>query len=96
MAYEEHTVFPYVDSVIGGKPAEKYNIDVFSRKHDDIENRLSELKNIIIKYCPIRSSNELNSVLFDIFSCAQDLLSHTEIENDLFIPLIRQLELQKK
>lgn len=96
MAYEEETVFPYVDSLLGGEPDGKYRIDIFSRRHDDIESRLSELKNIIIKYCPVRSSNELNSALFDIFSCAKDLLSHTEIEDNLFVPLIRQLELQKK
>ncbi len=96
MSYEERIVFPYVDSILNNKPDGKYRIEIFSRKHDNIESRLSELKNIIIKYCPVRSSNELNNVLFDIFSCARDLLSHTYIEDNLFIPLIRQLELQKK
>lgn len=95
MAYEELTVFPYVESLLKGKPDKKYNIEIFSRKHDDIECRLTELKNIIIKYCPIRSSNELNSVMFDIFSCANDLLSHTEVEDNLFVPLIRQIESKK-
>lgn len=92
MAYEERTVFPYVESILNNSPQGNYSIDIFSSKHDNIDNKLSELKNIIIKYYPAKSSNELNSTLFDIFSCANDLLSHTEVEDSLFIPLIRQLE----
>ena len=48
--------------------------------------------NIIIKYYPATGSNELNSVLFDIFSCATDLASHNRIEDNLFVPLIAELE----
>ncbi len=93
LAYEEDTVFPYVEALLANNRPKNYSIDIFSRKHDNIESRLSELKNIIIKYYPVRSSNELNSVLFDIFSCAKDLLSHTDVEDSLFVPLIRDLEL---
>ena len=54
--------------------------------------KLTELKNILIKYYPASSSNELNSVLFDIFTCEQDLASHNYIEDYLFIPVIQKLE----
>ena len=93
MNYEETTVFPYVRSLVQGKSGNgKYNIGIFSKQHDQVESRLAELKNIIIKYYPATGSNELNSVLFDIFSCATDLASHNRIEDNLFVPLIAELE----
>ena len=93
MNYEETTVFPYVRSLVQGKSGNgKYHIGIFSKQHDQVESRLAELKNIIIKYYPATGSNELNSVLFDIFSCATDLASHNRIEDNLFVPLIAELE----
>jgi regulator of cell morphogenesis and NO signaling len=95
MLYEEETVFPYVDLLLSGKKRH-YHIDIFCKQHNQVEARLSELKNIIIKYFPARSSNELNSVLFDIFACAEDLASHNRVEDDLFVPVIRALERKKR
>lgn len=92
MMYEEETVFPYVEGVLDGVTSHKYSIDIFSKHHDKVEAKLSELKNIIIKYYPAKTSNELNSVMFEIFSCAQDLASHNDIEDYLFVPVIREME----
>lgn len=95
MLYEEETVFPYVDLLLMNGKKRHYHIDIFSKQHNQVEARLSELKNIIIKYFPARSSNELNSVLFDIFACADDLASHNRVEDDLFVPVIKTLERKK-
>lgn len=93
MAYEERTVFPYVrDLLAGERPAGGYRIGIFRSRHDQIEARLTELKNIIIKYCPANSSDELNDVLFDIFACERDLASHNYIEDHLFVPAVEELE----
>lgn len=94
MTYEEKKVFPYIRALLGGKADGKYSIDVFDRHHDQIELRLKEFKQILIKYYPSQGSNELNCVLFDIFNCEHDLASHNEIENKLLIPAIRNLEHQ--
>ena len=51
----------------------KYNITIFRKHHDQIEMKIIELKNILIKYYPGPGSNLLNSVLFDIFATEQDL-----------------------
>jgi len=96
MEYEETTVFPYVRSLLSGVKRGDYNIRVFCRQHDNIESKLSELKNILIKYYPPENADELNSVLFDIFACASDLASHNFIEDNLFVPMISQLELNVK
>ena len=92
MMYEEDTVFPYVRLLLSGEVDAHYNISVFQKQHNQVEAKLTELKNIIIKYYPAGGSNELNSVLFDIFSCAQDLASHNYIEDHLFIPVITEIE----
>ena len=92
MQYEEHTVFPYVRALETGLHSEGYNIGIFRRQHDQVEARLTELKNIIIKYYPGGSTNELNRVLFDIFVCAADLAAHNRIEDELFVPTIEALE----
>ena len=92
MQYEEKKVFPYVRSLLDGKHPGKYTIEKYQKCHDQVEMPLREFKQILIKYYPTRSSNELNSVLFDIFNCEYDLASHTDIEDKLFTPLIFELE----
>ena len=95
MMYEETTVFPYVEKILDGDTSLQYNIKKFSSQHNKVDDKLFELKNIIIKYYPAQSSNELNSVLFDIFSCAQDLASHNDIEDCLLVPAIKNIELKQ-
>jgi len=90
MAYEEQTVFPYVEALLEGRKSD-YSIDIFRRRHDQVENRLRELKNIIIKYYPSGGTNELNDVLFDIFTCERELASHNAVEDEIFIPAVERL-----
>ncbi len=89
--YEEQTVFPYVESLLKGNRSNDYSIDIFRRQHDRIEEQLRELKNIIITYYPSGGSIELNDVLYDIFTCEEELRSHNDIENDLFVPAVERL-----
>jgi regulator of cell morphogenesis and NO signaling len=96
MMYEEKTVFPYVRLLLGGEKKTDYNIDTFSRQHDRVEARLTEFKQIIIKYYPAKSTNEINNVLVDIFNCERDLALHNAIEDRLFVPAIIALERKKE
>ena len=92
MAYEERSVFPYVKGLIEGRKDPKYNIAIFRKRHDQIESKISDLKNILIKYYPGEGSHLLNSVLFDIFATEADLASHTRVEDYLFVPVVAALE----
>lgn len=94
MMYEEKTVFPYVRSLIKGEKDPKYNITIFRKRHDQIEMKITELKNLILKYYPGEGSHLLNSVLFDIFTTEDDLSTHNHIEDYLFTPAIIELEKQ--
>lgn len=91
MAYEEQTVFPYVESLLAGEKNSSYSMGIFRRQHDQVEIKLRELKNIIIKYYPSGSTNELNGVLFDIFTCEQELASHNAVEDEIFVPAVERL-----
>lgn len=91
MSYEDKTVFPYVEALLAGERSASYSIDDFRRLHDGVEARLRELKNIIIKYYPSGGTNELNGVLFDIFTCEEELASHNAVENEIFIPAVERL-----
>lgn len=97
MEYENERVFTYVDKLLVGIRSDGYNIGVFARNHDQINIKLIELKNIIIKYYPTDGSDQLLlSALFDIFCCEEDLASHNRVEDYLFVPAIRELEKRVK
>lgn len=91
MEYEEQTLFPYVEALLAGKNKGDYSIDQFRRQHDRVEEHLSELKQIIIKYYPSGGTNELNDVLFDIFTCEKELAEHNMVEDALFVPAVERL-----
>lgn len=92
MNYEEKTVFPYARRLAHGERDDHYSISIFSKRHDQIELKITELKNLIIKYYPAPSGYDLNNVLHDIFSCEADLASHNHIEDDIFTPYMLALE----
>ncbi len=92
MEYEEKNVFPYIVALDSNISTGDYSIDIFSENHHDIDSKLSELKDIIIKYCPIDSSNLLISALYDIFVCAKDSLAHNMVEDKILIPYIKKME----
>lgn len=98
MKYEEKTVFPYVDSLLQGKARDNYDIDTFSKHHGQTDVKLRELKNIIIQYLPAdgQRNNQLCATLYDIYNCESWLAQHSEVEENIFIPVIRQLEKRVK
>lgn len=95
MEHENNTVFKYVEQLLQGRLSDKFRIVAYSSKHNQIDTKLKELKNIIIKYYPEEGNNNLmNSVLFDIFNCEQDLITHCDVEDYMFVPAVMRLEKQ--
>lgn len=92
MEYENEVVFSYVESLISGRLSNGYSIADFARKHNHIESKLKELKDIIVRYYTQKNSNLLYSFLFDIINCAQDLDSHCSVEDNIFVPAVENLE----
>lgn len=96
MEYENRKVFTYVENLLQNQLNEHYNIRTFANKHNHIETKLKELKDIIIQYYPEKDNDLLNAVLFDIINCEQDLNSHCQVEDLLFVPAVEKLEEQLK
>ena len=94
MKYEEKTLFPYVQSLLDGRPMNDYNIDTFSKHHDSTDKKLRELKLMIIKYLPAdaQSNNKLTATLYDIYNNEEWLRQHAEVEDHIFTPAIKRLE----
>lgn len=93
MDYEDKVVFNYVMQLQEGVKDPRYSISVFEDRHNEIDSKLEELKNILIKYYPAEGNNYLlTEVLFDILSCEIDLASHNRVEDYLFVPAIEAME----
>ncbi len=98
MKYEEKNVFPYVDILLSGKADSSYTIETFSKHHTQTDDKLRELKNIIIKYLPSDShrNSQLTATLYDIYNCEAWLDQHANVEEEILIPAIRHLELKSR
>ncbi len=94
MQYEERMLFPYVRDLLQGKYSTTYSIDTFVKHHTEADKSLKELKSLIIKYLPsdIHNSNKLTSTLFLIHNNEEWLGNHQEVEDSVFVPLIRRME----
>ena len=98
MMYEQKTLFPYVQSLIDGKPTADYSIETFSKHHGAADKKLRELKLLIIKYLPTDGlhNNKLTAALHDIYDNEAWLRQHALVEDHIFVPAIRRLEQMAK
>ena len=98
MSYEQKTLFPYVNTLLEGQPANDYNVETFSKHHGAADKKLRELKLLIIKYLPQDGlhNNQLTATLHDIFDNEEWLRQHAQVEDHIFVPAIRRLEQMTK
>ena len=98
MQYEQKTLFPYVESLLEGRPASDYTVDTFSKHHGAADKKLRELKLLIIKYLPQDGlhNNQLTATLHDIYDNEAWLRQHAQVEDHIFVPAIRRLEQMTK
>jgi len=98
MKYEEKTVFPYVNNLLEGRITNNFDIETYSKHHGKTDEKLRELKSIIIKYLPSDGlhNNQLSATLYNIYNNEEWLALHAEVEEHLFIPAIRWLERKSK
>ena len=89
--YEENHLFPYIRNY-GAPTTANYNIDTFSKQHDKVADKLSDLKNIILRYYKTSMPNKMYDALVDIFNCEEDLDTHTDIEDNILVPMMREIE----
>ena len=91
--YEEDVVFPYVNALLEGASRNGYSIGQFEENHSNIDEKLNDLKNIVMKYLPDVCDPVLrNEVLYHIFYLEDDLHHHTLIEDNVLVPMVDLLE----
>lgn len=93
--YEEEVVFPYIEELTGNSTRGngKYSISQFEHNHSNINEKLNDLKNIIIKYLGEEFSSPVRfELLNNIYSVEKDLRKHSLIEDRLLVPLVEKLE----
>ena len=92
-AYEEDVLIPYVQGLLDGKASRGFSIAEFEKNHTDIEESLSDLKNIIMQSLPPECDGcKRLEVLSTIFHLQEDLGHHTYIEDSILVPLVEMLE----
>lgn len=100
LAYEDQTAFPYVAALseqIKHNAAHltdiDYNIGVFEQRHDNIEEKLNDLKSLLVKYFPPSDDRYIRiRILNELMDFEEDLINHARIEDKVLIPIVEQLE----
>ncbi len=97
LLYEDQKVFPYIEDLLKNVQEPGYNIHVFEDNHDDVEMKLTDLKNIIIKYLPEAANDELRHALLEkLFIFEEDLNRHILIEDKVLVPIVSHYENKAK
>ncbi|MBK9290710.1 MAG: hemerythrin domain-containing protein [Bacteroidetes bacterium] len=101
---EEQIVYPYIlalerftlsgnDDDLAYLRSLQYSIQKYEEEHDDVEAKLFDLKNIIIKYIPKpKDSRLLNRILHELFELEADLNNHAHMEDLILVPIVEQME----
>jgi regulator of cell morphogenesis and NO signaling len=101
---EENKIFPYIlvigNALTDGKTNEELerlirenSISRFAEEHSNIEDKLFDLKNIIIKYLhPVKDNFASNALLIELFRLERDLNDHARIEDKVLIPKVQLIE----
>jgi regulator of cell morphogenesis and NO signaling len=100
LAYEDLVAFPFIlnlHSHLTEKPSEKYlqsySVADYKEHHNDIEEKLTDLKNLLIKYLPQKEDQQIRrKLLFNLFELEFDLNIHSRIEDKILVPLVELME----
>ena len=101
---EEEVVYPYILTLEKSIELRKvtndlnekmknYTITNYKQEHENVVEKLFDLKNLIIKYLPeTRKDAYCHVVLRELFGLEHDLNNHSRIENLVLLPKIEEME----
>jgi len=93
MGYENDVFFPYVQNLIDKVEQKNYSVKNYESRHNNIEEKLDDLINLLIKYLPAQGDTfMLADILEDLRHCNRDLNLHTLLEDEVLVPKIKRLE----
>jgi|LSQX01.3.fsa_nt_gb regulator of cell morphogenesis and NO signaling len=102
LVYEDEIAFPYISTLVDclhqKSPRHKlssYSVREYKDHHTDIEEKLNDLMNLLIKYLPHKNDQQLRRKLFlNLVELDYDLKMHARIEDLILIPLVEEAEQQ--
>jgi regulator of cell morphogenesis and NO signaling len=100
---EERITFPHIRNVYrrysAGRPARKrgpdlaYSMETYGKEHNNVDEKLWDLKNILIKYLPGSVDATIrNAIICEVFRLEQDIRDHTRIEETILMPRVAAME----
>lgn len=93
IADEEENFFPYVRSISSGEPNASYTVRTFEQTHTNLDEKLSDLRNLIVKYLqPSYDDNRCNEFLIALHNLEDDLKDHARIEDLILVPIVERIE----
>lgn len=91
--HEEGHVLHYIKHLLDGHPDEDRNIDHIDDCCDNISEKISDLKSLVLKSLPAQcNGTDRLQTLYLISALKEDLDSHTRIEEDVLDAMIRLKE----
>ncbi|MCT4648276.1 MAG: hypothetical protein N4A74_25030 [Carboxylicivirga sp.] len=98
--YEEEMAFPYFYQLIHADLSSllnKYSVKEYKIHHNDIETKLSDLKNILMKHVSFEHAFPMKRRLIkSLFELEANLNIHSVIEETILIPLVNRLEKERQ
>lgn len=92
MEHENIRIFDYVEGLLQGDVTDEFRIVDYSDGHTSMTDKLNELKDVFIRHYHVKGNLVLVSALNDIIACNEDLCSHCEVEDRIFMPAVARLE----
>ena len=98
--YEDEVVFPYVLQLneklnlkVKSETITNYSVTEYKDHHDDIEEKLTDLYNLLLKYIPQKNDQQIRrKLILSLFELDYDLKIHSRIEETVLIPLVIKME----
>ena len=92
-AFEEDEVIPYIQDLIFGRDTRGFTIARFAENHSNIDEKLGDLKNLVMKTLPDGADDTLRGqVLRFLYYLQRDLAGHTLVEDKVLTPMAGYIE----
>ena len=100
LSYENRIAFPYFNELLSSEDSEKnfkqkhdFSVSDYSEHHTDIESKVNDLKELLLKHVPVQDDRLLRrKIIVSLFELEYDLNIHSKVEETILMPLIGNLE----
>lgn len=94
--YEDKVAFPYFEELAGSTEMQQerhFSVKEYQEHHSDIEYKLSQLKQLLVKHLHLGASHLLRrNLIITLIALDFHLKIHSCIEDELLAPLIARIE----